>query len=97
MAKMKYDDVLSELKTRKNSIKRSTLIKLLKSIGFTVRPGTSGAHFTYTHKAFVVHPGGTFNGEHKKDAIIKLPYILDAIKILTKHETELREFLGEKE
>ena len=90
MAKVTYDSVVAELKSRKNSIKRSELISLLEGLRFKVQPGTKGKHYTYNHRDFAIFPGGTFNGSHDgKDPIIKVPYILDAIKILMKYEAEL--------
>jgi len=91
-----YDSVLGELSRRKYSIKRSELTGLLESLGFKIREGNKGKHSTYTHKAFVMHPGGAFNGEHGKDGLIKMPYILDAIKIIRAHQEEIMEYIGEK-
>jgi len=95
MPKSAYDSVLSELRGRKKSIKRSELIYLLRSLGFDVVAGNKGKHFTYVHPGFSVFPAGTFNGGHGKDDVIKFPYILDAIGLLERYENELRELAGE--
>lgn len=95
MSKITFDSVIADLGKRKGTIKKSEFINILELIGFTVRAGKRGKHYTYSHQAFVVHPGGTFNGEHGKDENIKVPYILNCIRLMRRYEQELKEYLGE--
>jgi hypothetical protein len=96
MTKVKYDLVVSELRQRKGSIRRNELIVHLESLGFRVKLGSSGKHYSYIHPEFTVFPCGTFNGEHGRDDLVKFTYILDVVRLLRKYESEIRDFLGEK-
>lgn len=90
MAKLSYDSILQDLKARKSSISCSELISYLEFLGFVLRPGKNGNHYTFTHAAIDSFEGGSFDGRHAKDAAIKLPYIVKVIGVLTKYEDAIK-------
>lgn len=63
---------------------------------FEVESNGTPNHYSYANPHFVLFPVGTFDGTHEKDGNIKLPYILDVIRIFEKYEDEIRDCLGEK-
>lgn len=87
MAKDKYDSAVELLSSKIASTRCNDLISLMESFDFIVKPTRSGKHYVFTHKHFAIR--GDFNGGHGADAVIKKPYIKDAIKAIKNLKSQL--------
>jgi hypothetical protein len=82
-----YRSVLAELRAGIKSTKCNRLIKLLESLGYEVRAGSSGKHYVFAHpqmKRGGFH-GGDFNCGHGKNPNPLPVYIKNTIKTLESH------------
>jgi hypothetical protein len=94
LAKLTVDQSLDELRRRKRSLRCSDLCGLLKQLGYEVHPGKAG-HKTYDHPALPEWIGSNFDCGHGKDGVIKLPYVVRVISIVTEHSSVLKKLRGE--
>jgi hypothetical protein len=88
LAKGSYDDVVNEISAAKCSCAR--LADLLRSLGFTVRKGSSGNHQVYSHPCIPPFTGSNYNCGHGKNPTPKPVYFRNICKVLRQYETELR-------
>jgi predicted RNA binding protein YcfA (HicA-like mRNA interferase family) len=90
MAKDLLDTVISDLKNRQKSLRCAELKKHLESLGFDVRKGSSGNHFTFTHPKIRTFFGSNYDCGHGRNPEVLPVYIKKAIKTLETYESELR-------
>jgi hypothetical protein len=88
------DEIIANLLQRKRSLRRSELEDALRSLGFSVRAGSSGGHRVFTHPKLSAFYGSRFNGGHGQDAEILPVYVGQVIKVLRMYKSEL-EFIQE--
>lgn len=75
------------------SMRCADVVKLLKSLGFTVRDGSRGGHKILVHHHIVNFTSASFNCDHGRNPEIKRPYIRDLIKLLREYDVELTRYL----
>lgn len=81
-----YRAVLAELVSNIGSTKCDRLVKLLESLEYKVRKGTSGNHHVYSHPKMKHFYGGDFDCGHGRNPVIeKKVYIRNVIRILESH------------
>lgn len=90
----KVADVIDLLRQRKNTLRRSELTQALGSLGFHVRAGKKGNHRVVSHPGLKGFEGTRFDGGHGADAQIKLPYVLQMIKVIETWKDELEKVTG---
>jgi hypothetical protein len=107
MANKKHQTVKSiidDLATRKKSISccgKNGLLEILSNLGFSYKGGASDAHKIFTHKYLNEKSKGAFKTfsidcGHMPKKPMKLPYVVDVLKILNIYESELDDFLNEQ-
>lgn len=82
-----YQAVLAYLGSNLTSTKCDKLVKLLGSLGYAVRKGSSGNHHSYSHPDMKSFYGSNFDCGHGKNPTIKERYIKIAIRTLESHSS----------
>jgi len=80
-----YKEVLAELRAGVKSVKCDRLVKLLEMLGYDVRKGSSGNHYSYSHPKMTDFHGSSFNCGHGRNPTPLPAYIKQAIKTLESH------------
>ncbi len=89
MPKIKYDEIVGDLRLRKASVRCDELIGCLEGLGFVVRRGRNGKHYTFTHPKLTGF-SGNFDCGHGRNPPVLPVYIGRVIKLLDQYESELR-------
>jgi len=88
--------VIEDLKSASSSICCENLHSLLTKLGFEVRNGKKQGHKIVTHDGIDSFYSASYTCGHGKNPEIKSAYIKDIIKLLSRYESELIRYLGEK-
>ncbi len=92
---MRLSQVKEEFALKKNRLRCHEVIRLLASLGFEVRSGSSGGHKIFTHSGIRDFHSASFNCGHGKNPEIKPAYITNILKVITRYEDALRTYLEE--
>lgn len=94
---MKVDAAITLLSQRRNTLRKSELIDVLQSLGFSVRRGSNGNHHTYLHTGLAPERfyGASFDGGHGADAQLRACYVDTARRVLSTYREALNALLGE--
>lgn len=87
--KINYTHVVDTLEANINGVRCTDLTELLKSLGFDIRNGKRGGHKLFFHDGVPEFRSGSFDCGHKKNTVVKKPYIKKILKILKQYENEL--------
>jgi hypothetical protein len=87
---MKYDEAMYCLTTSKGNLRCLEVVKILESLGFTVKAGKNFNHKGFTHEEIKNFRGGTFNCGHGKNPQVNKHYLENIISILKKYEDKIR-------
>lgn len=87
------DDCLRALKDAGASYRCSELVKILETLGFTVRDGRRGGHKVFVHVGLRGFHGGNFNCGHGKNPEVKPVYVRQVCRLIQEYRPELSNFL----
>ncbi|MBK1630905.1 hypothetical protein CKO31_09155 [Thiohalocapsa halophila] len=82
-----------ELEQAVTSLRCSTLVRILKSLGFDVRAGSKPGHKVMTHPGVPSFTSQAFTCGHGKNPEIKPVYVRKVAATLRRYEPELAEYL----
>ena len=83
--------VIAELRSGRASTRCKDLISVLKELGFDVKKGTRGNHYTFTHSGLPDFHVASFDCGHNKH--MKPVYVDKVRKVIAKYEDELEQLL----
>lgn len=92
---MALHEIRTQLQTGKGSLRCDELIRLLESLGFSIKRRGNAQHYVYSHSAIPGFHGANFACPHRRGAPVKRNYITSVLRVLSQYETELEKYLGE--
>jgi hypothetical protein len=88
---------VERLRSAKTSMRCKELTEILTSLGFEVRDGSNGGHKIFVHHGIDLFKSGSFDCGHGANLQVKTVYVGKVITILKQYETELKQYLGERQ
>ncbi len=93
----RFDTVMRRLYSAGATIRCQELAESLVLLGFEVRDGKKSGHKVFVHHRIASFTSGGYTCGHRHNPEIKPVYIKQVIKLLNQYETELIQYLGEKQ
>lgn len=97
-------EIIQDLKSRKKAVNccgSDGILEYMEILGFSCKGGKSDNHKIFTHKALNIETEGDFKSfsidcGHKPNKPMKLPYVVDLIKLISTYESELTELMSKQ-
>lgn len=93
-AKKSFKQVRKKFEEKKKGTSGKEAEKLLKKLGFRVESAGDAGHRVFFHDGLKDFYSASFNSGHKKSDPIKLPYMVNILKILDKHKDKIIDFMA---
>ena len=83
------DDLITDWKARKASLRCGEVASGLVSLGFVVKEGKSPGHKTYSHPKLPGFKGSSWNCGHGKNPEILSSYVVNIVRVLKQYRDDL--------
>ena len=83
------DDLITDWKARKASLRCDEVASGLVSLGFVVKEGKSPGHKTYSHPKLPGFKGSSWNCGHGKNPEILSSYVVNVVRVLKQYRDDL--------
>lgn len=82
----KVGPVIADLRSRKAGVRCGEMRTILEGFGFTIKEGKAPGHKVFFHNYLKEFTSSSYNCGHGKDSIIKTPYVVKVIRVLSDYQ-----------